>query len=805
MNQKRPSFRIIIGLVLFLMIGVTSISACTTINSLFSKTTQTILPKAEVVFRVNVPAPLKPNEKLFLEIVDDVTGLFFNSVRYEMTINSDSTYLVRIPLTINADIRYRYLRVSDNVIVESIPSGKPVRYRLVNISGPLLVQDSVAGWVDTPYSSSIGRIRGQVIDRSNNAPIPNLLINVAGVQTTTSSDGTFVMENVPLGTHNLVIMSKDSLYVPFQQYAQVAAESTTPVFVFLDKRITTRVTFNVTLPKGFSTDLPLRVVGNNSTLGNPFAELSSGSTNIASSLPIMTKETPQKYSLTVDLPVGAHIVYKYTLGDGFWNSELNDSGGFVLREFIVPNTATTKSETVKTFYSPELGRIDFNISAPSNIGQIENVSIQFNPFGWLEPIPMVKGTGNDWTFSLYSPLQLVGTVQYRFCRNGDCNLGESLPLQESSFIAKNEIQEINAILPGWKNIINYSEGVSRIETGNYSILPRPEMITGFEIDKMLPKSWESSFYQGLEQVTNTGANWVLLSPTWSITSVNPPMFEPVSPADLDWVELQRMTNYLTSQNLIPAYFPQVNFSEYFENFWESGRKDTGWWITLYERYERFILDNVDLAVLMNVNAIIIGDPTMSPSMQNGMLSNSDSSMSPEDADARWSQLIQDIRARYTGKIIGVLAVPSNNIMPSWLSEVDMIYVLFSPGISNPNDILTDINQSLESNVAPIYEVYKKPILIGINYPSSSLANDGCVDTNGSCMTGSPKQGEIDLDSQAKIYNAILVTSFSKPWITGVFSRNYYPYLITQDTTSSVYGKPAMDILWFWYHFILNKT
>jgi hypothetical protein len=126
--------------------------------------------------------------------------------------------------------------------------------------------------------------------------------------------------------------------------------------------------------------------------------------------------------------------------------------------------------------------------------------------------------------------------------------------------------------------------------------------------------------------------------------------------------------------------------------------------------------------MMNVKGFMIGDPAMWPAMSEGALADGQISSSPENSDVQWSQLILDIRARYKGPIIGVISLSStSNSFPTWLNYVDAIYVLFSPSLTEANgDSVESINgifsQKLDEIVFPLYDQFKKPIIVGINYP-----------------------------------------------------------------------------------------
>ena len=63
----------------------------------------------------------------------------------------------------------------------------------------------------------------------------------------------------------------------------------------------------------------------------------------------------------------------------------------------------------------------------------------------------------------------------------------------------------------------------------------------------------------------------------------------------------------------------------------------------------------------------------------------------------------------------------------------------------------------------------------------------------------------DLGLQADIYEALLNAINERPWVGGFISRGYYPPTILQDKSASVHGKPAADLLWYWYPRFLGST
>ena len=809
MNRKfataRQNFFKIFFIAIFVLSSIASCNPLTLLPQV--KQTTANLPQAEVVFQVLLPAALPENTTLAIELLDDVTGLSFNPQRFEMVKQDDRTYYIKIPLAIGSVVKYRYTRQSEVSTEEYSPQGSQVRFRLADITGPAIIQDNIAGWIDQPYTSSIGRVRGQFIDKDSKSPIPNLLVTAEGIQTTTSSDGSFILEGLTPGTHQLVAYSMDGQYKSFSQGVAIAEEATTPVFVYLEKRAQVTLTFNVSLPDDSSIQLPLRIASNDQALGNVYADLFSGSTTIASNLPTLTKIATGKYQIQIKLPVGYDFHYKYTLGDGFWNGELDQAGAFYTRELIVPAKDTTINDTATTFQSPSMGAVSFLVTTATATPADEIVSIQFNPFGWFESLPMTKIGDNQWLFTLYSPLSLFGEIEYRFCRNDDCDLTQSVAQSEQKFTPTQNPQTLAQTISQWTN---YSAATSPtvIVTDGGSLSPRPDFSAGIEISAKYSPILTAYLANGLSKIATIGSNYVVFSPTWTATRNSLPYLEGLPGSDISWSDMQTSIIRAGQNNLNVALFPRVNFPNGAAAYWATAKRDDGWWTSWYDRYHRYMMQVADWAALTGVKTIIIGDPMLNPSMSSGILADGSSANAPADADSQWRQLVQDIRARFSGTILGAVASPSTTAVPAWLDSVDGIYVLYSPPLAQVSnatvqDLEAIIQQNLEQSLYPALSKFNKPVWLAMNYPSSNNAFVGCTDTLGSCLDDWGN-GQVDLDTQSHIYNAAIITAARESWISGFVARNNEPIAAIQDASPSILSKPANDVLWFWYHFILNK-
>ncbi len=809
MNKANIAKKLFYPLAVAILIFMLSASACSQVEQVIFLETVENYPQAEVVFQVTLPSPLPVDEKLNLEIIDEITGIYFNPSHYEMAKQDDLNFFIRLPLTLDSRVKYRYFRKGIQTNYEHTTRSEEVRYRVLQVNGPTFLQDFVAAWANQPYLGAAGKLRGQLIDHSNQAPIPNMVVYAGGMQTITASDGSFILEGLPVWTQNVVIASLDGVFETFQQGAVIAEDATTPILLELTRRPMVDVEFLVKMPEGFSTTLPLRFASNLTSLGYPEFDLPSGSKTISSNLPVFTQNNSSEYSLRLKLPAGADLKYKFTLGDGFWNSELQSNGNFIIRSLIVPTTGVAVRKKVSTFRSPGSGEININLTTPSTTPAEEFVSLQLNPFGWMQPLPMQKTGENTWAYSLYSPLHLLGEIEYRFCRNDQCLVAPAAMESPLYFNKTENAQSININVTAWQNL-TASTGSTNVETNGGSLSPRTDFITGFELATEFPASWQYTLENGLKAAYGFGANWAIISPTWTATKQNPPMFEPIAGRDLLWPDLQNILTRVSQANLQPVLFPRMRFTETSDTFWLGADRDAGWWQSYFERYQRFLLQNADLANVMNAQALIVGDPAMMPSTTNGHLADGVSSNAPQNSDEQWTQLIQDVRARYSGPIIGVLSLPnSSSTLPGWVKDVDALYILFNPDLSDSDGSILTLRASfstkIEDLVAPVAAQYSKPVIIGVDFASADASRFGCIANNDSCLPISQNKAEIDLDLQARMYNAAIIESAARPWIIGFISREYYPFVVNKDAGPSVYGKPASDVLWFWNHFITNRS
>jgi hypothetical protein len=113
---------------------------------------------------------------------------------------------------------------------------------------------------------------------------------------------------------------------------------------------------------------------------------------------------------------------------------------------------------------------------------------------------------------------------------------------------------------------------------------------------------------------------------------------------------------------------------------------------------------------------------------------------------------------------------------------------------------------LDNEISPLASFVNKPILLALAYPSANGGANGCFDNGqGGCLDwtalnqpNNPGSVSLNLQGQSDLYETLLNLINSHPWVGGVISRGYYPPALLQDKSASVHGKPAADLLWYWF-------
>lgn len=780
-------------------------------------------PVTMITFRVELPQPIQPGEKIYLTVLDEVTGIAFNQQRHIMQAEDARHFIVILPFPMQSMLKYRYVLERDRSVIEYQSDGRAVRYRLYHVTGPGIVQDVISRWADTPYTLPIGRITGKVVDSKEGLPLTGILVTAGGAQTLTTGDGSFILEGLPPGTHNLVVFAQDGLFQPFQQGALIAADSTTQAPVMLRLAELVNIAFIVKVPDGTPAHIPIRLAGNLAQLGNTFTSLQGGTSLLVRNMPGLVRGEDGLYRLTLTLPVGADVRYKYTMGDGLWNAEHDEKGGFRLRQLIVPATDTVIEDEIVSWGKGSQGVLTFDVTVPPATPPEETIYIQFNPgIGWTSPLPMWSIEQNRWLFSLYSPLGGLEALQYRYCRSDQCGIGDDA--QTAGWQATGRWIKPSPDAVTQKDQVEawawYPSAPAPATVPNVQINPRGEgFVAGIAYQSTYAPAWADHFARGINASRALGANWNIFTPTWTYTRQNLPHLEPVLGSDTNPNQLISAIIEAKQNGLKTALYPRPRFLEEAGKWFTEAPRDFAWWVTWFDRYRYFLLNFADLAQQNRVNALILGGDWLEPALPYGTLPDGSSSGVPEDAEVRWRTLLQEVRSRFSGMLIWALAYPAGiQNAPPFLDAVDALYVEWSaaladqPGASEA-DMAGRAAELLDNDLLSFQQRWNKPLILAVSYPSVLGGSTGCLPkAEGGCWAiqdldqPNPDLPEpiLNLADQANAYNALLLAINERQWISGFVSQGFYPALPLQDKSASLHGKPASGVLWFWYPRLLGK-
>jgi hypothetical protein len=322
-------------------------------------------------------------------------------------------------------------------------------------------------------------------------------------------------------------------------------------------------TFLVNLPEDTPLNIPVRLAGNLYQLGNSFTDLSGGINSLVSRMPTLSETRDGRYTLSLSLPVGTDLRYKYTLGDGLWNSERTDRGEFALRQVIVPEHDIQIQDIVYAWSFGTQGNIFFDTHIPASTPPYDVMYIQFDPgFGWTEPIPMWGQPATDgssiWYYTLSSPLDMFATLHYRFCLEGQCELAASLDQpgsseQDYAITLIDEPQTVTTEITAWSGQPGSTQPAI---IPNVAVIPRTgDFTAGIAFQESYRPSWGAKIPLAISEVKNLNANWIFLQPTWSYTNYTPPTLEFSPSVSPGWTELVNWINHAHLLSLNTALFP----------------------------------------------------------------------------------------------------------------------------------------------------------------------------------------------------------------------------------------------------------
>lgn len=781
--------------------------------------------KAEVFFWVELPAPLNAEETLQLVLLDEVTGLPYNQERIEMQMVDDTNYGISIVIPIGSLVKYRYERSNAGFFQEYLSSGEPVRYRLYQVESPGETHDIVSNWEGASPVQPAGRIVGNTFDASTGRPIPNIFLSAGGVWAISAFDGSFILEGLPPGEHNLIAYTQDGSAYPFQQRAVVASNAATPASVPLERTELVDVTFVITVPEDTAQGIPIRIAGNLFQLGNTFSDLGGGVSGYPPNMPTLSPIDQNRYTITLKLPKGIDIRYKYTYGDGITNAEHRYNGAFNVHHLFIPRNSQPIliQDNVESWQMKQSASMWFEVTTPPGTPSTDQIFIQTKLSGWLAPIPMWKVAENLWAYEISSPT-FANTLEYRYCRNGQCTSSnefgaETLEQPREVNFPKLKAKLVKDEVMAWNYL---SSGNSSPTVLSDQIKPRSEgFATGFAIAPIYSPTMSSSRSQTFEEIKLANANLVVIQPSWTaVSQTSTQLIDQVIGKNPDWNETAFQIEIAHQYGLKTAIYPHIKFSGLPQEWWRNAPVSDIWWRIWFERYRQFVLHYANLAEATGAETLVLGGEWLSPAIPDIISAKYPSYDLPGNSISIWEQIIADVKQAYSGQIAWYLPYSQLNQPPPFLDAVDIIYLDMGASLANSTqpslvEIQSQAKTVLREEIKPFMDSLNKPLILVLSYPSADGGATNCLPISPDIvdclplellLPGQPEQTHIsiDLEEQVDVYNAIFAAVNDQGIVNGVISGGFFPSLGLEDKSISVHGKPAQTVISYWFAQFLGK-
>lgn len=770
-------------------------------------------PAAQLRISVRAPSNTPDNADLTLVLLDPATNLDINAQRIPMEAQGDGTWTLSLTPTVGSLLYYRY-EVSGAIEgIEVTIQGAPVDFRTIYVPGPGEIRDIVARWSGEPYSGESGRILGRIVSSENGQPLNEMLVSAGGHLTFTDGEGRFRLDDLPPGLHTITAFSPTGSFLPARQDAQIAANTTTPVELGLHSAEPVVVTFQVTVPADTPEQATLRLAGEVAQLGFRFKPSEFGSYQSVARMPALIRVDPEHFLGVFSLYSGLTLHYKYTLGDGVWNAERSGNGAFVTRSATLEGENITLRDQIESWSGGSGTPTRFEIAAPEGTPARDEVAIQFKAGTWKSPLPMWLQEG-IWTYTLFGSESFQQGLEYRYCRNELCGYAD-----EAGFAGRDASgRPLNASQIGKLNqeVIEAWQWLDRSALqGQYPSEPQPlDFLTtgGVELSKAYDPNWLKQLPIAFTSVQETGANEVIITPAWTWVQQNPfPVLElDPNTAPLE-TELQEMSKLGRDHGLRVSLHPSFSTGKLDnDTWWQQGIRNQLWWEMWFEEYRSLVVTYANLAQQIGAEKLIIGGPEVLPALPFGQLADGSLSGAPADSEARWRELVTDVRERFAGQLAFELEVYDGiSQVPPFMDLFDQVHIFWhSPldegesGELQQAEIEAQIIRVLEQNA-----LFDKPISISLAYLSLENSAAACPQRpDGSCRPLSDfSRGqvvdidlEVDMQAQARIYETFLRAIPDETRIDALYARGFYPAAILHDKSLSVYGKPAQDVLAAWF-------
>jgi hypothetical protein len=774
-------------------------------------------PDVLASFYVELPDALPEGSNLSIEWVDRLNGHQLSPEYQPMDKVDDRHYQLDVPSKKGYLIQYRYVSTGASSESEIGLDGKILASRFFYITEHTRIQDFVLGFsaVETPIPS--GRLTGTLQLKGSGQAAVDAIITAGGVSTTASIDGKFLLEGIPAGVQNVTIFSPAGSFEPFEQQAVIEENNVTPMDVELSPRNLVNVTFIVKMPSKTPPDATIRLFGDVSSMGDSYSGLFGGTSLIQDRGVTLTRQSEREYLAVLQLPADTDLHYMYSMGDAFWNGEITPVGKPVRHSIFIDRQDMTIEDSIAAWTTPNFNPITFKFTPPAGTPETDHIQIQFNTFGWMEPIAMWPAGDGTYEFLASNPLNFSAPVDYRFCRSEMCGTVDPSTGQEQifSFEASEKDQELETAATQWTSWTTLTEPT--IVTTEAITTKEADYKVGIELTGSYRPEWKNYIKNSLDSISGLNANTVIIPVTRTFRAVSPLWLDSDLSQDPPVEEIQNTVAYAREKGLRVYLMAQTQIPSSVEDFWNGFHQNHNSWDKWFEEISRFYVSTALLASNVKADGLIIGDEAISQVMSGSIPVQDIMNTYPDDGLQRWERILSDVNTAYSGEKWLALNYDDTQVETKLpIDSVTGVYVLNLGKISDtPGDAKTYtdlIAASLDNELEPFFTNTGKKAWIGLDFPSTDSAYQGCAFISGICRTPSildfplPPQPDVamSLPQQSDLYNAAIPEINRRTWIEGISSRRFLTVGSRQDQSSSIRGKPASDIIWYWFASMTGK-
>ncbi len=621
----------------------------------------------------------------------------------------------------------------------------------------------------------------------------------------------FRLAGIPTGIQNITIFSPDGQVEPFQQQAVVEENIITPVEVNLSTRELINVTFVVKVPRNTPQQASVRIFGNLSQLGDSFAGLFGGSNMVQNLAPVLSRQSNSTYLCVVQVPADTELRYLYSLGDSFWNRELDKNSEYFERSLFIGKEDMEIEDRIETWNTVNLDPVDFLFEPPTSTQSLDAIQIQFNVYGWMEPMNMWPVGDGTYKFTLFSPINFSTPVDYRFCRSHMCGMidKETQSYIQTSFTSGDKEISIQSNGKDWANWIPLEEPT--VVTTESTDARYPGFNSIVELTDSFRPGWMSYIPSTLDAITGLNANTLIIPVTHTFRSGNPVWLGSVPGRNPSITEIKDITGMAKTRGLQVYLMASVQFSTDIQDFWHSMSVNPVAWNEWFSSIMDFYQSTAILAESVQADGLVLGDEAVSSVIGKNDITSSIRNSYPDDSSAFWKNILSKTKDDFRGKTFLALSFDDYlNFDDTLFESVDGIYILnlgrVSDSESDIQSYSNEIARKLDDILGPRLVETGKLVWLGLDFPSVKSAYTGCIELSGICRIPSvlnfpsPIQPELEtsLEQQASLYNASLPEENRRAWVTGIVSRRFSVQGNIQDQSSSIRGKPAADVVWYWF-------